>query len=94
MTKTQRISGKIIKLEPEFGNGGVGFIIDPKGTTYFFHCRDVLGKKFHALALNNIVEFTPIAARSAMRAGAQAKNIKVLAPPSEQAHLKMAVLQN
>jgi len=85
MTKTQRISGKIIKLEPEFGNGGVGFIIDPKGTTYFFHCRDVLGRKFHALALNNVVEFTPIAARSAMRAGAQARNIKLLVLPPEQA---------
>ena len=83
MEKIQRISGKIIKLDPEFGNGGIGFIIDTKGTSYFFHNRDVLGSKYHVLALNDIVEFAPIAARSAMRAGAQAKRIKMLRPSSD-----------
>lgn len=44
MIKTNRISGKVIKLGTEFGNGGIGYVIDRKGTLYFFHNRDVLGK--------------------------------------------------
>ena len=32
-----KYSGRIISLDPNFGNGGVGYIADNEGGSYFFH---------------------------------------------------------
>lgn len=78
MNDQRRLIGTVKKLEKDFGNGGVGLILDNFGTEYFFHCRHVLGGRYKDLAINDAVEFSPLAARSAMGAGAQARKIRLL----------------
>ena len=78
MNDQQRLIGMVKKLSKDFGNGGVGQIVDDFGNEYFFHCRHVLGGRYKDLAINDAVEFSPLAARSAMGAGAQARKIRLL----------------
>lgn len=69
------MSGVVYSLNPDFGNGGVGYIRDNKGTEYFFHSRYVADGLYRELLVGSEVTFTPIAARRAMGAGPQARNV-------------------
>jgi cold shock CspA family protein len=70
-------TGVVADLKPNFGNGGVGHIVDEAGTKFFFHSSYVLENKYHLLKKGDSVMFKPIGARKAMGACPQARDISI-----------------
>ena len=73
-----KYSGRIISLDPNFGNGGVGYIADNEGGSYFFHSSYVKNNLYKKLTVGDKVLFRRIRARSAMGAGPQARDIEII----------------
>ena len=65
------IAGIIDRLDPAFGNGGVGYI-KADDVEYFFHCRNVLNVPYAQLKAGDEVTFQPIRAKAAMGASPRA----------------------
>ena len=69
-------NGIVSSLDPDFGNGGIGYIKDDYSTEYFFHSRYVLNNKYSQLKVGDQVMFQPIKAKKAMGAGPQARKVR------------------
>jgi cold shock CspA family protein len=70
--------GTVAVLRPDFGVGGVGYILDEEGIEHFFHSRFVRAPGYAALRIGASVEFKRIRAKKAMGAGAQARDVHLL----------------
>ena len=70
--------GHIVSLDPNFGNGGIGYIADNEGVLHFFHSSYVKNKPYKKLIVGDQVLFRRIRARSAMGAGPHARDIEII----------------
>jgi cold shock CspA family protein len=72
------VRGKVVRLDREYGVGGVGYIVDGNGVVYFFHSRKVRPPGYSKLEVGSPVEFEGIGARGAMGASARATDVRQL----------------
>lgn len=72
-----KYKGCIINLDPNYGNGGIGYIVDEEKIKYFFHSSYVKNNQYKNLTIGKTVIFRRIRARSAMGAGPQARDIEI-----------------
>lgn len=70
--------GHIVRIDRDYGSGGVAFIHNPEGEDIFFHRRNTLGKTFSDLTVGCVVEYVPVRARPAMGAGPRAVEVKLI----------------
>jgi len=71
-------TGCVVEIQRDFGAGGIGYIRDDRGVSYFFHRRHVKTPGFDELDVGCEVEFKPIKAKWAMGAGPQAREVRRL----------------
>lgn len=101
--KNRLIMGTISRLTPDFGNGGVGYVLGVDQVEYFFHARNVTGITYASLQVGQRVALHPIPARAAMGAGPRATLIgrpelanqatRGKCAPTQQAALRPSLVQ-